>query len=96
MVKEHEVVYEHGGVRFRGHVAYEDETVQLPAVLIAHAWRGCDAFVRTKAAMLAKDGYVGFALDLYGEGREAKTDDEAHPRFWAPFVLVGEPAKLKN
>jgi CHAT domain-containing protein len=23
----------------------------------------------------------------------AKTDNEAHPRFWAPFVVVGEPAK---
>jgi CHAT domain-containing protein len=24
---------------------------------------------------------------------EAKSDAEAHPRFWAPFVVVGEPAK---
>ena len=24
----------------------------------------------------------------------ASTDDEAHPRVWAPFVVVGEPAKL--
>jgi hypothetical protein len=23
----------------------------------------------------------------------ASTDDEAHPRVWAPFVVVGEPAK---
>jgi CHAT domain-containing protein len=23
----------------------------------------------------------------------AKSDAEAHPRFWAPFVVVGEPAK---
>ncbi|MFZ1094466.1 MAG: CHAT domain-containing protein, partial [Xanthobacteraceae bacterium] len=23
----------------------------------------------------------------------AKSDNEAHPRFWAPFVVVGEPAK---
>jgi CHAT domain-containing protein len=23
----------------------------------------------------------------------AKTNDEAHPRMWAPFVVVGEPAK---
>jgi CHAT domain-containing protein/Tfp pilus assembly protein PilF len=25
----------------------------------------------------------------------AKSDNEAHPRFWAPFVVVGEPAKEK-
>jgi CHAT domain-containing protein len=24
---------------------------------------------------------------------DAKSDAEAHPRFWAPFVMVGEPAK---
>jgi CHAT domain len=24
---------------------------------------------------------------------DAKSDAEAHPRFWAPFVVVGEPAK---
>ena len=23
----------------------------------------------------------------------AATDEDAHPRFWAPFVVVGEPAK---
>jgi CHAT domain-containing protein len=23
----------------------------------------------------------------------AKTDAEAHPRYWAPFAVVGEPAK---
>jgi CHAT domain-containing protein len=25
--------------------------------------------------------------------KDAKTDSDAHPRFWAPFVVVGEPAK---
>ena len=24
----------------------------------------------------------------------ATTDEEAHPRVWAPFVVVGEPVKL--
>lgn len=24
---------------------------------------------------------------------DAKSDDEAHPRLWAPFVVVGEPVK---
>ena len=27
---------------------------------------------------------------------EAKNDTDAHPRFWAPFVVVGEPAKRGN
>ena len=25
---------------------------------------------------------------------DAQTDAAAHPRLWAPFVVVGEPAKL--
>jgi CHAT domain-containing protein len=24
---------------------------------------------------------------------DAKADDDAHPRLWAPFVVVGEPVK---
>jgi CHAT domain-containing protein len=24
---------------------------------------------------------------------DAKTDEDAHPRIWAPFVVIGEPAK---
>ena len=26
---------------------------------------------------------------------DAKTEDEAHPRYWAPFVVVGEPGKSR-
>ena len=26
---------------------------------------------------------------------EAATDDYAHPRVWAPFVVVGEPARVQ-
>jgi len=27
---------------------------------------------------------------------DAKTDTDAHPRFWAPFVVAGEPKKGLN
>lgn len=40
----------------------------LPAVLIAHTWEGRSEFVCDKARILAGQGYVGFALDLYGDG----------------------------
>lgn len=48
-----------------------------PAIIIAHAWRGQDAFARQKASELAKMGYVALAADIYGEGIEVTTDDEA-------------------
>jgi CHAT domain-containing protein len=28
--------------------------------------------------------------------KDEETDILAHPRFWAPFVVVGEPTKPKN
>lgn len=39
-----------------------------PLVLLCHAWAGRDAFICEKAEAVAKKGYVGFALDMYGKG----------------------------
>ncbi len=54
----------------------ETQKVPQPAVLVAHDWSGCNEFVQDKALKLAKMGYVGFALDLYGLGRLGTTTDE--------------------
>ena len=56
-------------VVLQAYVAYEDSTKQKrPVVLIAHAWCGRDDFFSEKARHLAKLGYVGFAMDVYGKG----------------------------
>jgi len=39
-----------------------------PCVLIAHQWAGIIDHERSKAAELAKLGYVGIAIDVYGQG----------------------------
>lgn len=72
------VSYQIDGKEHRAVVVY-DETIQkaLPCVLVAHAWRGQDDFAREKAESLAKLGYVGVALDIYGEAIEVKTSEEA-------------------
>lgn len=70
--------YQHNGVDFKGYLAKPDHiTGKLPAVLVAHAWRGQEDFARKKAEELAKLGYVGFALDLYGNGTTANDNEEA-------------------
>lgn len=46
-------------------------------VLVAHAWRGQDDVVRERARDLAKLGFVGFALDVYGQGRRAADATQA-------------------
>ncbi len=71
--------YNHGDVVLEGFLARPDggQDTKRPAVLIVHAWRGHDAFVRGKARELAELGYVAFALDMYGKGVRAKDNSEA-------------------
>lgn len=59
-------------------VVVHDETKpgKKPAICIFHAWRGRDDFVEKKALDLAKLGYVGCALDVYGKGLLGKTTEE--------------------
>ena len=62
---------------FHGFLAYDDtQDKPRPAILVAHDWSGCNEFAQDKALKLAKMGYVGFALDLYGLGRKGTTTDE--------------------
>lgn len=50
---------------------------QWPAVIVAHAWMGQDQFACRKAEALAELGYIGFAADVYGEGKTASDAQEA-------------------
>lgn len=70
--------YQAAGVESKGYLAYEKtEGKKLPAIVIAPAWMGQDDFAREKAEALAKLGYVGFAADIYGEGKTADTPEKA-------------------
>lgn len=61
-----------------GFLVYDpSNSKRRPAVIVAHAWYGQDDFAREKARELAQLGYVAFAADLYGNRREAKSDEEA-------------------
>lgn len=77
MPKEN-IRYRSGNTDCVGYLSASDKIPgKRPAVLIAHAWRGLNPFARTKADDLAALGYVGFAADLYGEGKQAEDNDEA-------------------
>jgi dienelactone hydrolase len=51
-------------------VYYTPENTQgaLPIVLICHAWDGLLQEVHDKAARLAEEGFIAFAIDVYGNG----------------------------
>lgn len=73
-----EINYKCGETSCRGYYVYNEIVQeQRPGILLAHAWRGQDDFVREKADSLARLGYVAFAADLYGEGKTAETNEEA-------------------
>lgn len=69
--------YFHDEQRLDGYIAYDDRNQTLrPAVLVIHDWSGRNPFACQKADMLASLGYLGFAVDMYGEGRIGETVDE--------------------
>ena len=62
---------------FHGLRAYNAASMySLPTVLIVHDWSGCGEFVVNKAQELAKLGYLGFAVDMYGDGKTGETTEE--------------------
>jgi dienelactone hydrolase len=91
-VRTREVEYRQGGTALKGYVAWDDAAKgRRPGVLVVHEWWGHNRHARNQAERLAKSGYVGFALDMYGEGRVA-----AHPEEAQAFVAEAtkDPAVL--
>lgn len=78
MLKQGFVNYNSPGNSFKGTYFYDDAlSNKKPVILVAHAWRGQDEFARQKAKELAQSGYIGFAVDLYGNAKEVTTNEEA-------------------
>ncbi len=69
--------YSHDDITCQGYLAYDDaNTEPRPAVLIAHDWTGRNTFACQKADQLAELGYVGFAIDMFGDARQGADNDE--------------------
>ena len=61
--------YHDDDVELQGHMAWDDAIEgERAGVMVCHAWAGRSDFENGKAEALAKLGYVGFSLDLYGKG----------------------------
>jgi len=93
-MKTEELTYSHDGTSLKGWAAFDDKRgIKRPAVIVAHAWAGRDEFACKKAEDLAKLGYVGFALDMYGDARQGK-DKEENGQLMQPFLV--DRAMLKG
>jgi dienelactone hydrolase len=62
------LAYQEGGTELEAFVAAPPGDAARPAVLVLHAWGGLGDLERDRARALAKLGWVGVALDLYGRG----------------------------
>lgn len=71
------VEYKDGDQRCVGYLAWDESFADpKPCVLVNHAWGGLDNFAQGKAVEMAAQGYVGFALDNYGDGDLPQTTEE--------------------
>jgi dienelactone hydrolase len=80
-----DVEYRVGDVVLKGHLALPARGAsQRPAVLVVHEWWGRGPHSDKSAEDLARLGYVGFALDMYGDGRS--TTDPKQAGEWAGAI----------
>ncbi|MBK6486705.1 MAG: dienelactone hydrolase family protein [Gemmatimonadetes bacterium] len=77
-VQTREVSYTAGATPLNGFVAW-DATVQgkRPGVIVVHEWWGHNEHSNEQARRLARAGFVGFALDMYGDGKNTAHPDSA-------------------
>ncbi len=73
-----EVAYKDGDTTMKGYLAWDDAIKgRRPGVLVVHEFWGLNKYARRRADMLAGLGYVGMALDMYGDGKTSAHPDEA-------------------
>ena len=88
-----EVTYKQGDTELQGFFAWDAAAKgKQPGVLVVHEWWGHNQHARNQAIRLAKAGYVGFALDMYGKGKVT-----THPKDAQEFMAEAtkDPAVVK-
>lgn len=92
-VKTRVIEYKVGEATFVGFLAYDDAVATdkspRPGVVVCPEWWGNDAYAHDRAEQLAREGYVAFAIDMYGKaesGGARTTDDPAEAAKWAGEV----------
>jgi dienelactone hydrolase len=85
-IQERFIEYDCGDTRLEGFLAWDDAADgPRPGVAVAHAWGGRGDFEMDKARDLARNGYVGFALDMFGKGVRGNSVEE-NQALMTPFM----------
>ena len=76
-IQTRSIDYVDGDTVLEGFLAWDDANDgPQPGVMVSHAWAGRSEFEDNKAVALAKLGYTGFALNLYGKGVLGSSTEE--------------------
>lgn len=85
-VNTQKVEYTIGDQTFVGYLTYDDaKSEPRPGVLVCHEWWGNNEYSSKRAHMLAEQGYVAFALDVYG--KDKVTTDPKQAGAWAGEIF---------
>jgi len=72
------LTFKHGETTFNGLVYWDDAFEgKRPGILVFPEIWGLNDYAKLRAEMLAESGYVAFAVDLYGDGRNTRKHSEA-------------------
>lgn len=86
--------YTAGSTRMHGLLARPDGLAEVrPGILVVHEWWGRTSYPDRRATMLAELGYVALAVDMYGQGQQAKDVAEAGKYY---SELMGDTATLRD
>lgn len=77
-MKKEQVIYSHGNVEMHGEFIFPEGEQPHPLIMVAHAWRGNDAYIQAKAEEIVVSLGIGaFVCDLYGRNTPVESDEEA-------------------
>ena len=77
-IVEEPVDFEHDGAQHRGYIYYDNsDSAERPGILVVHEWWGLNTYARERARQMAADGYVAFAMDMYGVDKVTEHPEQA-------------------
>ncbi|WP_298734344.1 dienelactone hydrolase family protein [uncultured Chitinophaga sp.] len=93
-LKEEAVTYKDDTSTLIGYVVYNEASdAKRPGVLVVPEWWGLNDYTKSRARQLAELGYVALAVDMYGNGLQAPTPDEAGK---AAGAFYNNPGLIKS
>lgn len=71
------IEYQVDNLKMQGYYARQTPTKPQPLVIVVHDWSGNREYAQEKARYFAEQGYLGFAVDLYGKDKRGSYQNRA-------------------